>query len=476
MYFITVNTYIPDLTRGEWIENGDERKFVVCVNSTYVYMYDGSLIGLPGIDVIVNPTNASLSHAGGIAAYIAKAAGRDMINECESRVKDFGNLQVKENFVSTAGDLPYKGIINVVGPGWGDYHGQRARCAKHLYNTIINALMQVSSNGWTTVAIPAISSGGLGVPKELCAEMYVKAFIDFTVSGPVGIREIHFVDKNKDIIELTCTTYEKAYENPDVLDFKNAENYPEPPAKTTTVTEPFQVTGNITRPHKPFQVTGKKTLPHKPFQVTGNKTRPHIRVPRPNFSALLQANSEKYSFTIGNLTIHVYHQSITTVQGMDGIVNSTITTLQHRCGVAKDIATAAGDAVTQECNDYVKANGNLQVTENFISSGGNLSCTGIIHAVGPQWDETKQDKCARDLRITVVNALKSAKKRNWGKIAMTAMSSKHSGLPRDVCTTEYLNAFEEFSSSGTGSLTEVHFIDTDQKILDLLVDKHKSSA
>lgn len=110
---------------------------------------------------------------------------------------------------------------------------------------------------------------------------------------------------------------------------------------------------------------------------------------------------------------------------MEGIVNSTIATLEHRCGVALQISKAAGDVVVKQCNEYVTRTGNLEVTQNFVSSGGNLPCSGIIHAVGPQWGKYKGNRieCAEDLRQTVIKALESARKKNWRKIAMTAMSS-----------------------------------------------------
>lgn len=50
----------------------------------------------------------------------------------------------------------------------------------------------------------------------------------------------------------------------------------------------------------------------------------------------------------------------------------------------------------------------------------------------------------------------------------------HSGVPKDLCAAEYINAFREFADSNTGSLVEVHFIDQDQDMLDMVINAHKS--
>lgn len=49
-----------------------------------------------------------------------------------------------------------------------------------------------------------------------------------------------------------------------------------------------------------------------------------------------------YEFNVSGLRVKVYKYSLTKIRGMDAITNSTITTLEHGCGVALQISQAAG--------------------------------------------------------------------------------------------------------------------------------------
>ena len=71
-------------------------------------------------DCIVNAANGGLSHGGGVAAAISKAAGPELDEEGDRIVEEHGRIPVGEAVVTTAGDLPFKGVIHAVGPRLGD--------------------------------------------------------------------------------------------------------------------------------------------------------------------------------------------------------------------------------------------------------------------------------------------------------------------------------------------------------------------
>ncbi|XP_053407075.1 macro domain-containing protein lmo2759-like isoform X2 [Mercenaria mercenaria] len=215
---------IGNATSGEWVGEYPNEKYVFSIKNTYVYVCEASITDVTDVDVIINATNDKLASGAGVAAVIARKAGIAVTNECSSFIRDNGALPVTENFVSTAGYLPFKGIIHVVGPTWSNYTS-RQKCAKDLFHTVINALTTARSKGWSKVAFPAISSGKSGVPKQLCAEMYVMALADFALNGPDGMKEVHFVDTNREMIDLVCGAQEKWYKNPRSLAFENASNY-----------------------------------------------------------------------------------------------------------------------------------------------------------------------------------------------------------------------------------------------------------
>ena len=127
------------------------------------------LLGV-SVDAIVNPANSGLSHGGGLAANIAREAGCQLENQCRLAIKKFGRIPVTQNVVTTAGNLPYKGVIHAVGPRMGE--GDEAR---KIGGTITNCLRRAESRGWKSVAFPAISTGLFFVPKEICAQAFKDA-------------------------------------------------------------------------------------------------------------------------------------------------------------------------------------------------------------------------------------------------------------------------------------------------------------
>jgi O-acetyl-ADP-ribose deacetylase (regulator of RNase III) len=58
------------------------------------------------VDCIVNAANGGLSHGGGIAAAISKAAGPPLDNECDEIIRKTGRVPVGEAVATTAGKLP----------------------------------------------------------------------------------------------------------------------------------------------------------------------------------------------------------------------------------------------------------------------------------------------------------------------------------------------------------------------------------
>lgn len=133
----------------------------------------GDLLYEP-VDCIVNAANGGLSHGGGVAAAIAEAAGSELEEECESIIRIQGRVPTTKSVVTSAGKLPFKGVIHAVGPRMGDGDEKRK-----LTQTLILAFLQAHSRGWASLAFPGISSGIFAVPYKICAAAYLQAVKDF---------------------------------------------------------------------------------------------------------------------------------------------------------------------------------------------------------------------------------------------------------------------------------------------------------
>ena len=122
-----------------------------------VSVYKTDITKLP-VDAIVNVANEHLSHGGGVAYAIAKAAGFSLESEGEDYIQRNGPLKVTEVVVTTAGSLPCKKVLHAVGPRWSDYK-DKTLCQQHLADTVYNCLHKANSMQIASLAVPSISSG-----------------------------------------------------------------------------------------------------------------------------------------------------------------------------------------------------------------------------------------------------------------------------------------------------------------------------
>jgi O-acetyl-ADP-ribose deacetylase (regulator of RNase III) len=84
----------------------------------------GDLLEEP-VDAIVNAANGHLAHGGGVAGIIARAAGPALQEESNRLVHSKGSFPSGAAVVTTAGRLPFKGVIHAVGPRYGEGDEER---------------------------------------------------------------------------------------------------------------------------------------------------------------------------------------------------------------------------------------------------------------------------------------------------------------------------------------------------------------
>ena len=138
----------------------------------------GDLLSEP-VDAIVNAANGRLAHGGGIAAAIARAAGPALDEEGRRLVAERGEVAVGEAVVTTAGRLPFKGVIHAVGP-----HQGLGQEEDRLVQALGAAFRRAHERGWASVSFPAVSSGIFAVPKDVCARAYVRSVRGFFAAHP----------------------------------------------------------------------------------------------------------------------------------------------------------------------------------------------------------------------------------------------------------------------------------------------------
>jgi len=128
----------------------------------------GNLLDEP-VEAIVNAANGHLAHGGGVAGIISRAAGPGFQQESDSLIRKTGTLKAGDAVITTAGKLPFKGVIHAVGPrqGEGDEEAK-------LVRALAAAFARAKERGWESVSFRAVSSGIFAVPLDVCARAYLK--------------------------------------------------------------------------------------------------------------------------------------------------------------------------------------------------------------------------------------------------------------------------------------------------------------
>jgi putative ATPase len=129
----------------------------------------GDLLKEP-VEAIVNAANGHLAHGGGVAGIISRAAGPALQAESDALVAARGPFATGSAVVTTAGTLPFKGVIHAVGPRYGEGDEENK-----LFNALTASWARARENGWDSVSFPAVSSGIFAVPLDICARAYLRA-------------------------------------------------------------------------------------------------------------------------------------------------------------------------------------------------------------------------------------------------------------------------------------------------------------
>jgi O-acetyl-ADP-ribose deacetylase len=112
------------------------------------------------VDAVVNAANSRMRGGGGVDGAIHRAGGRAVLEDCVRRFPH--GLATGDAGWTTAGDLPARWVIHVVGPNYAA--GQRDRSL--LTSCYSRALAVADELGARTVAFPLVSAGIYGWPKR----------------------------------------------------------------------------------------------------------------------------------------------------------------------------------------------------------------------------------------------------------------------------------------------------------------------
>ena len=145
-----------------------------------------------------------------------------------------------------------------------------------------------------------------------------------------------------------------------------------------------------------------------------------------------------------------------TVETTDAIVNAANAHLQHGAGVAGAILLKGGQVIQRESEAWVRMHGPVSHAAPAWTSGGNLPCRIVIHAVGPVWGDGEEDS---KLANAVSGCLRVADELGLSSIAFPAISTGIFGFPKERAADVMLASIREYlvNASGIGLVRLVLF-------------------
>ncbi len=136
-----------------------------------------------------------------------------------------------------------------------------------------------------------------------------------------------------------------------------------------------------------------------------------------------------------------------TAETTDAIVNAANAHLQHGAGVAGAILRRGGPAIQRESDAWVKAHGPVSHAAPAWTTGGELLCRIVIHAVGPVWGDGDEDA---KLAAAVTGSLGVADDLKLASIAFPAISTGIFGFPKERAAGVMLTALQEYFGKPSG--------------------------
>lgn len=246
-------------------------------------------------------------------------------------------------------------------------------------------------------------AGIFGVPKELCAPMYVKAIVDFDVSRRKFPHEVHVVDLSDEILDLTCKAHQ--------LYSGNARNL-EPKAILKKYEEKFTK------------------------ENASKQTKTTERDPAQYLCRYLKNEDKKVIFELGSrVKILIYRDDLVKLKGIGTLVSAENSAFTGSGALAQSILQHAGTSYGKHHNQVRRDLRDEHFAKNAVITldAGKLDYRFVIHAIVSRFSEDvdrKKDELL-DLKITTLNVLKHAdfmcisekKSKNLEQIAMPLLGA-----------------------------------------------------
>jgi len=170
----------------------------------------GNIINIQA-DAIVHPTSSSLSFGGEVGNALAKAGGQQLKEAVANASKTQTLNKTSDVCITDAPNLLASHLIHVNSPTWNA--GSQTECISDLDQATTNILTLADQKGLTSVALPSISSGNAGFPKQTAAQTILAALSKyFRQTATTNLQQVFFVLYDAESVNVYTTELQRMVE------------------------------------------------------------------------------------------------------------------------------------------------------------------------------------------------------------------------------------------------------------------------
>ena len=158
------------------------------------------------VDAIVNAANEYLQHGGGVAWAISKKGGPVIKQESDAWVRQHGRVSHHAPAWTSGGLLPAKYVIHAVGPVWGDGDEDNK-----LASAVSGSLRVADELACVSIAMPAISTGIFGFPKDRAASIIFSEIQNYFAGNSSGVKIVKLVLFDQATIDVFLQSWDKKW-------------------------------------------------------------------------------------------------------------------------------------------------------------------------------------------------------------------------------------------------------------------------
>lgn len=180
------------------------------------------------VDAIVNTANPMPGYGPGIDRAVYEAAGKDKLL---AKRREIGAMDRGTSVITNGYHLPAKFIIHTVGTAWQGGKKGEEDIIRKCYRSIFQV---AAANEITSLAIPLLSSGSYGFPKEIALRIALSEIETFMTNSDM---DVYLVVFDEESLSLSSELYGdiEQYISDHYVEEKNREEYSDSYGRTERV-------------------------------------------------------------------------------------------------------------------------------------------------------------------------------------------------------------------------------------------------